>query len=92
MHTVFLAFTTDAVCQFIFGKSGEYQHDSRKAADWKKTMSALPQISPLVRQFPWIVALSFKLPHWVVRWTVPNLARLLSLHKVCPRDLASILE
>ena len=88
LHTVFLAFTSDAVCRFIFGKTLDLQRASQKAEDWRRTMGALPQITPLIKQFPWIVTVAMKLPKIILHFAVPHLARLLALHRVSDEYLA----
>ena len=82
MHTVFIAFTTDSLCNFVFGKSFGYQSDRKKNQEWRNTMGAVPHNTPVIKQLPWAIGLALKLPESLVRLVVPDLSRLVGLHRV----------
>ena len=53
-----------------------------KSRSWTKTMDAVGKITPLAKQFPWIVPIALNLPLSIVQVLNPDLARLIQLHKV----------
>ena len=81
-YTTYVALTTDAVCQYIFGKSLGYLVDRSAAYEWSRTTSALPRVTPLIKQFPWVVALALRTPSVILHTIVPHLAQVIDLHKV----------
>jgi len=82
MHTVFIGYTTDSLCNFVFGKSFGYQTNREKNQEWRNTMGAVPQVTPFIKQFPWVIGLAFKLPQSLLRLVLPDLSRLVGLHRV----------
>lgn len=78
----FAAFTTDVVCGYVFDGSLGLLKDSRRALEWKRTISAVAALTPLIKQFPWIISLVKKVPISLLRAVVPDLARIVELHKV----------
>ena len=82
LHGILLACTTDIVSRFTLAKSAGLQSDSAKSLDWHRTITAVARITPLVKQFPWTLDLIEYVPQPILRLVVPNLARLLHLHKV----------
>lgn len=87
LHTVLLACTTDSVSRFTFGKTAGLQGNNEKMNMWRQTMIAIPKITPLVKQFPWVTNIARRLPLSLLFRIIPDLARLLQLHKV--RQLCS---
>lgn len=81
MHTVFTAFTTDVLCEYMFGESWGYQNDYAKVEEWTSGLRAEAQSSPLVKQIPWHVRYGLKLPIPLIRPVLPVLALLLEMYK-----------
>ena len=78
----YLAYASESVCNSAFGSSLGLLHDRQKAVDWRKTMNAVGNITPLVKQFSWIVPFAINLPVSVVKVFSEDLARLFSIHRV----------
>ncbi|KAL9620050.1 MAG: hypothetical protein Q9160_005428 [Pyrenula sp. 1 TL-2023] len=92
LHTSFLACTTDSVCKFTFGKTAGLQGDEDKMNGWRKTMMAVPKITPLVKQFPWAISIAKRLPLSLLFLVLPDLARLLQLHREMHIEAGYFLE
>lgn len=90
VHTIFLAFANDTVCSYAFDYTMSLLEDPQRAKDWKATITAIASLTPLIKQFPWLVPLIKRVPLFVLQAVVPRLARLLSLHVVCLTALRAI--
>lgn len=88
LRQTFLALTMDTLSQHAFERSTNLLGDNKAAADWKRTIKAVAILTPLVKQFTWIIPLALKLPLTLLRWVVPDLARIVALRKVCSIVLA----
>jgi cytochrome P450 len=78
----YLAMTTDTLCGHAFDKSLDLLDEDRKADEWKRTIRAVAILTPLIKQFTWIIPLALKLPLAPLRMVVPDLARIVALHRV----------
>jgi hypothetical protein len=78
----FLAYTSDVLCDWAFGKSFDMQLDEASAAEFDATISAVATVAPFVKQFPWAIGYAFNLPLRIVRVVVPPLAKVLSMKHV----------
>ena len=78
----YLAVTTDSLCAHAFGNSLELLESDLKADEWKRTIKAVAILTPLIKQFTWIIPLALKLPLGPLRIVVPDLARIVELHRV----------
>ena len=85
LRRVFLAFTTDTVALHSLGQTLGLQNDGNRAKDWSRTMRAVAQLTPFIKQFPWILSAVQNLPIIAVEAVMPDLARVLRLHEVRPR-------
>ncbi|KAL8933993.1 MAG: hypothetical protein Q9216_006123 [Gyalolechia sp. 2 TL-2023] len=79
VHAIFLAYSNDSVCEYSFDYSMNLLEDSGRALDWKMTIDAIASLTPLIKQFPWIIPLVRKIPLLLLRAVSPKLTRILSL-------------
>lgn len=82
LKLTFLAFSTDTVCQYVFAEPPSLQKSVEDAKRWHETIEAVGKITPLVKQFPWVIPVAKKLPSTIVDFFLPALGRLLSYHFV----------
>ena len=82
MHTLFLAFANDTVCSYAFDYSMNLLEDPQRAKNWRRTIEAIASLTPMIKQFPWLIPIVRRLPHMFLRGVAPRLARLLSLQTV----------
>ena len=82
MHKTYLAMTTDTLCDHTFGETLGLLQEDGKAEDWKRTVNAVAVLTPLIKQFTWIIPLALKLPLRPLQTAVPDLARIVALHRV----------
>jgi hypothetical protein len=78
----YLAMTTDTLCSHAFGHSMDLLGDEQRAKNWQRTIKAVAILTPLVKQFTWIIPIALKLPLGPLRLIVPDLARIVALHRV----------
>lgn len=83
LRKTYLAITTDTLCDHASQKSQGLLIEDRKAAEWKRTIKAVAILTPLIKQFTWIIPMALKLPLASLQLVVPDLARIVSLHHVC---------
>lgn len=82
VHALFLAYANDTVCAYSFDYSMNLLEDSEIASNWKLTINAIASLTPLIKQFPWIIPVVRRIPGWFLRTILPKLERLLSLQEV----------
>lgn len=86
LRKTYLAMTTDTLCGHAFDKSLDLMDEDQKADEWKRTIKAVAILTPLIKQFTWIIPLALKLPLGPLRLVVPDLARIVALHRVGTED------
>lgn len=71
-----LAFTTDFYCAHALGESGNMNllKDMGKAQIWRDSIIGLLHLTPIVRQFSWIVPFAVDLPMWLLKLVSSDLA------------------
>ncbi|KAL9042704.1 MAG: hypothetical protein Q9180_000406 [Flavoplaca navasiana] len=77
-----LALTTDALSHHTFHQSSDLLSNEQAAAEWLRTVKAIAGLTPLVKQYTWIIPLALKLPLAPLRAIVPDLARIVALRKI----------
>jgi len=82
MRSHFLAVTTDVVCQHTFQKNLGLLKSTKQAHDWKETIGAIAILTPLAKQFTWIIPMALKVPVALLKAVVPSLGRIVQLHRV----------
>lgn len=82
LRTVYLAFFTDVICSHVFNEQMDLLLNECEAKGWREAISALAMLTPTVRQLPWLIPVSIKLP--VAFWNLvfPSLGRVVQLHRV----------
>jgi hypothetical protein len=58
----YLALTTDTLSCYAFEDSLDLLDNEQEAINWQKTIKAVAILTPLARQFTWIIPLALKLP------------------------------
>ena len=82
MRKNFLAMATDTLCGHAFDKSLNLLQSDQAAINWQKTIKAIATLTPLIKQFTWIIPCALMLPLGPLRIIVPDLARIVALHRV----------
>lgn len=82
MHKTYLAMTTDTLCDHTFGETLGLLQEDKKADEWRRTIKAVAVLTPLIKQFTYIIPLALKLPLRPLQIVVPDLARIVALHRV----------
>ena len=84
MRKNFLAMTTDSLCGHTFNESFNLNllKSDQAATNWQKTIKAVATLTPLVKQFPWIIPVALKCPLGLLQVMVPGLARIVPLRRV----------
>ena len=82
LRQTYLALATDTLSSHAFESSLDLLKDDRKAKEWKKTIKAIAILTPLIKQFTWIIPLALRIPLRLLRLAVPDLARIVALRQV----------
>lgn len=86
LRKVYLAMTTDTLSSHAFGESLDLLKEDQKAQEWMRTIKAVTILTPLIKQFTWIIPLALKLPLALLWMIVPDLARIVALRRVGSRS------
>ncbi|KAL8732133.1 MAG: hypothetical protein Q9181_004048 [Wetmoreana brouardii] len=81
LRKTYLAMTTDTLSAHTFDRSLDLLKEDQRANEWKRTIKAVAVLTPLIKQFTWIIPLALKLPLGPLRMAVPDLARIVALHR-----------
>ena len=84
LRKTYLAMTTDTLCGHCFDSSIDLLGSEQRTSEWHRTIKAVAILTPLIKQFTWIIPLALKLPLGPLRAIVPDLARIAELHHVSP--------
>ncbi|KAK8115745.1 hypothetical protein PG984_012247 [Apiospora sp. TS-2023a] len=82
MRTNYLALATDILSDHCLGQSTDFLLDDQEATKWRKTINAIATLTPLAKQFPFIIPFALRLPLWPLEMVVPDLARIVRLRRV----------
>lgn len=82
LQQIFLALTTDTLSHHAFDRSLDLLSNEQAAAEWKRTTKAIAVLTPLIKQFTWIIPTALKIPLVLLRLVVPDLARIVALRLV----------
>ncbi|TGO68998.1 hypothetical protein BELL_0796g00030 [Botrytis elliptica] len=80
LRVTFLAFTTDTITRYALGESKDLQENKTLAVDWSATIRAVARITPLMKQFPWMMTVALYIPIDILRFFMPELSRLVQYH------------
>ncbi|KAI3324236.1 cytochrome P450 [Xylariaceae sp. AK1471] len=81
MRMNFLAFSTDTLAEHAFGETLDLLRNEDKAKNWQNTIKAVAYLTPIVKQFPWVIPVALKLPVRPLELIVPDLARIVRLRR-----------
>jgi hypothetical protein len=80
---VFSALTTDVITFYVFGE----RQGSLDAPDFDpvlhRAIQASVQMTPMGKQFPWMIPLSRSMPYWLLNALDPLMMRMAKLSDVC---------
>ncbi|KAL8947878.1 MAG: hypothetical protein Q9222_005893 [Ikaeria aurantiellina] len=81
LRRTFVGFTTDTIHEYALGEPMGFQKDEEKLAEWNETLDAVSKMTPIVKQFPWMMNVGRKVPLGWIRWVKPEMAGVLQIHK-----------
>ena len=82
LRTAFMGFTLDIVSVLPLCESIGLQHDMDRARGWVDMLKAVSRMTPMAKQFPWLISWGQKLPLGISRVIDPTMAGLLQIHEV----------
>ncbi|KAL8722842.1 MAG: hypothetical protein Q9225_000729 [Loekoesia sp. 1 TL-2023] len=88
LRKTYLAMTTDTLADHAFHKPLGLLESPEKANNWKRTIKAVAILTPLIKQFTWIIPVALKLPLRPLQMVVPDIARIVALRRVSSRSIA----
>ncbi|KAK5122214.1 hypothetical protein LTR85_004124 [Meristemomyces frigidus] len=77
----FLAYTTDIAGEYFFQQSLDMQDDVVKARQWKTATHRLATMTPVIKQFPWIMKPALLMPTAVMDTVAPDIACLMGIQR-----------
>lgn len=79
-----LAYTTDFYCAHALGNSGDMNllKDMRKAQAWRDSILGILHLTPIARQFSWVVPAAVELPMWLIRLVSSDMALVIQVLRV----------
>lgn len=92
MRTNFTAWATDVISILAFPKPLHLLEDQQAAVNYHLTTKAAMLLTPLQKQFPWLIETAWKLPLALVQIMSPDLARSVALYQVRPRAFLITLD
>jgi len=66
----------------LFWHISDLLGDEQRATNWMKTIKAVAMVTPLVKQYSWIMPFALKFPLWPLRVVLPDLSRIVQLRRV----------
>ena len=85
MRLNFTAWATDVISILALPKPLHLLEDQQAAVNYYLTTNAAILLTPLQKQFPWLVERALRLPLALVQVMSPNLARSVALYRVSPK-------
>ncbi|KAL3470713.1 cytochrome P450 [Aspergillus californicus] len=86
LQTVFLAYTTDVLYHYMFDTDAGYQRRPGAAQQWRHSMDAVAEATPLLKQFPSLLSRLSLVPRpvliRVLKRVQPEVAGLLGTHQL----------
>ena len=82
MRLNFTAWSTDVIAILVLPKPLHLLKDQQAAVKYHLTTNAVLLLTPLQKQFPWLVETAMKLPLGLLQFTSPVLARSVALYQV----------
>ena len=70
------------VSQHVFDKSLNLLQSDQAAKDWQNTIKAVAKVTPLAKQFTWIIPVALRLPLVPLQMLMPAVARVVALRQV----------
>lgn len=90
MRTNYLAFTTDTVTGLCFRRPLGLLEDDEQAVAWRETTAAVASLTPLAKQFRWLVPIALKIPMFILEGLVPSLSRIVKLRHVRKKSMIQV--
>ncbi|KAL8963661.1 MAG: hypothetical protein Q9193_000105 [Seirophora villosa] len=81
LRKMYLAMTTDTLADHAFQRNLGLLGSEQRSDEWRRTIKAVAVLTPLIKQFTWIIPLALRLPLGPLRWVVPDLARVVALRR-----------
>lgn len=83
----FLAMTTDTVAAHSLDGSNPQNtlhllKNEENAREWQRTIAALAFLTPLCKQFPWLIPIALEIPVGFWMTIAPSLGRVVRLNRV----------
>ncbi|MCJ1244131.1 hypothetical protein MMC30_001329 [Trapelia coarctata] len=89
LYTLSVSFAFETVTRYLLGKDLDLLNDQENAREWAGMIKSVTANTPLIKQFPWIMALSAKIPLPVIGVLNPVLARMLVYGQNIKNDAAA---
>ena len=80
--TYLLSWATDSVARYLENETYGLLDDDKRRKDWQKTLAKVIELTPIVKQFPFVMPFVLKVPGWLMRIISSEMNLVLLMHKV----------
>lgn len=78
----YLAAAIDTLSSHVLDRSLGLLYDDKKAMDWHITSNTIAILTPLMKQYTWIIPIALEIPVLFLEKVWPSLARIVALNNV----------
>ena len=82
LRTLYIAFSTDVICEYSFGNPWDLLLDQKRATEWRTSVNALVSFTPYARHFGWILPISKTLPSRLISRFSPEMGLQIRIFEV----------
>lgn len=90
LYNLCVAFASETVTRYLLDNDIDLLKDQEKARERAGMVRAVTTATPLIKQFPWMMAWCAKIPLPVIRALNPVLARVFAYSQVGPLEYFSV--
>jgi len=92
MYDYYRAFTTDVITEYAFLTSWDFLDRSDVGHRWFTAVEGESAATALLRHFPWITPIMYRLPDWLALTLVPDLRAQYETEELLEWDLKTIMK
>jgi len=84
LKVLFSAYANDVLTEYLFDRRGRNSmlEDWDRAEAWANTIKTMGSLTPIIKQFPWIIKLAKKLHRGLLSWLSPLVTVVVSVFDV----------
>ena len=92
MYNYYRAFTTDVITEYTFLSSWGFLDRPDAGQNWLGMVEGASEATALLRHFPWIMPIVYRLPNWLAVTLVPDMKAQYETEALLEKDLITVIE